>query len=90
MFDITIGCFNIYRGQGAMMSHVKPEDLLDAEDFRLWKKIQSKFQGSEVEEQVSSEDSFIEMKKETLFEAVSAHAWTHILSQLVKVSFVLT
>lgn len=73
------------RGQGAMMSHVKPEDLLDAEDFRLWKKIQSKFQGSEVEEQVSSEDSFIEMKKETLFEAVSAHAWTHILSQLVKV-----
>ena len=67
-----------------MLSHVKPEDLLDAADFRRWKKIQEKLQGSEMEEKASSIDSAIKMK-ETHFEAISAHAWTHIFSQLIKV-----
>lgn len=70
-----------------MMSHVKPEDLLDAADYRRWQKIQRKLQGTEEEEEeekLSNDGSSYNME-EAHFEACSTQAWTHILSQLVKV-----
>ena len=66
-----------------MLSHVKPEDLLDAADYRRWKKLQRNLQGSN-EEDLSLDSSSSELE-EVEFEARSAQAWTHILSQLVKV-----
>lgn len=73
----------INRGQGAMLSHVKPEDLLDAADYQRWRKIQTKLQGKD-EEELSNDGSTSKME-EAQFEATSAQAWTHILTQLVKV-----
>ena len=66
-----------------MLSHVKPEDLLDAADYRCWKKLQRNLQGSN-EEELRLDSSSSELE-EVEFEARSAQAWTHILSQLVKV-----
>ena len=66
-----------------MLSHVKPEDLLDAADYRRWKKLQRNLQGSS-EEDLHLDSSSSELE-EVEFEARSAQAWTHILSQLVKV-----
>ena len=67
-----------------MLSPVKPEDLLDAADYRRWQKIQRKLQGTEEEEKLSNDGSSYNME-EAHFEACSTQAWTHILSQLVKV-----
>jgi len=66
-----------------MLSHVKPEDLLDAADYRRWQKIQGKLQG--LEEEDLANDSGTSKMEEAEFEAVSSQAWTHILSQIVKV-----
>lgn len=66
-----------------MVSHVKPEDLLDSADYRRWQKIQSNLTG--VDEEHSPSDSGSSNLEIAQFEATSAQAWTHILSQLVKV-----
>ena len=66
-----------------MLSHVKPEDLLDDSDYRRWKKLQRNLQGSDGEDlHLDSSSSELEGVE---FEARSAQAWIHILSQLVKV-----
>ena len=67
-----------------MLSHVKPEDLLDATDYQRWQKIPRKLQGTEGDD-LPSDSSPIKME-EAQFEAKSAQAWTHILSQLIKVT----
>ena len=73
------------RAQGAMMSHVQPEDLLDYADYRRWQKIQQKFTGTNGED--SPNDSSASKLEVAQFEAVSAQAWSHILCQLVKVLY---
>ena len=67
-----------------MLSHIKPEDLLDGADYRRWQKIQRNMQGTEEEEKLSNDGSSYNME-EAYFEASSTQAWTHILLQLVKV-----
>ena len=67
-----------------MLSHVKAEDLLDLADFRLWGKVREKVLGSELKEEEPSDGSAVQIA-ETRFEAISAHAWTHVFSQLIKV-----
>ena len=67
-----------------MLSHVKAEDLLDFADFRHWRKVQEIVQSSELKEGGPREGSAVQIT-ETRFEAISAHAWTHIFSQLIKV-----
>ena len=68
-----------------MLSHVEPEDLLDSADFRRWKKVQRNLQGSADEKEVPRDRSSSTLE-EVEFEAKSAQAWTHVLSQLVKVN----
>lgn len=66
-----------------MVSHVKPEELLDYADYRRWQKIQRKLTGTDEED--SPNDSHASKLESAQYEATSAQAWTHILSQLVKV-----
>lgn len=67
------------------MAHLKPEDLLDSADYRRWQKIQRKLTGTDEEDSPNdSENSKLEIVQ---FEANSTQAWTHILSQLVKVMY---
>ena len=70
-----------------MLSHVKAEDLLDLADFRLWGKVQEKVSGSELKEEGTNDGSAVQIA-ETRFEAISAHAWTHVFSQLIKVCII--
>lgn len=71
------------RTQGAMLCHVKPEDLLDYADYRRWQKIHRKLTGTNEEDFRS--DSGASKFELAQFEAISAQAWTHILCQLIKV-----
>jgi len=73
------------RTQGAMLSHVKPEDLLDYADYRRWQKIHRKLTGTSEEDFLS--DSGASKFELAQFEAISAQAWTHILCQLIKVLY---
>lgn len=66
-----------------MVSHVNPEDLLDSADYHRWQKIQRNLTGAD-EEDSPSDSSKLEIAQ---FEATSTQAWTHILSQLVKVLY---
>ena len=68
-----------------MVSHVKAEDLLDSADYRRWKKIQRKLRSRGTDEEDSPSDSGTSKIETAQFEAISAQAWTHTLSQLVKV-----
>lgn len=71
------------RTQGAMVSHVKPEDLLDTADYIRWHKIHGKLKGMDKED--SSKERGISKLEVAQFETSSTQAWTHILLQLVKV-----
>lgn len=73
------------RTQGAMLCHVKPEDLLDYADYRRWQKIHRKLTGTSEEDFLS--DSGASKFELAQFEAISAQAWTHILCQLIKVLY---
>ena len=81
--DSLFSVFPTNRTQGAMLSHVKPEDLLDYADYRRWQKIHRKLTGTNEEDSLSDNSaSKFELAE---FEAISAQAWTHILCQLIKV-----
>ncbi|PFX34680.1 Calponin-likey domain-containing protein 2 [Stylophora pistillata] len=71
------------RTQGAMVAHVKPEDLLDTTDYIRWHKIQRKLKGMDKED--SGRERGINKLEVARFETCSTQAWTYILSQLVKV-----
>ena len=88
MFSDTDCLFFVYltnRTQGAMMSHVKPEHLLDYADYRRWQKIHRKLTGTNEEDSLS--DNSASKFELAQFEAISAQAWTHILCQLIKVLY---
>lgn len=68
-----------------MMSHVKPEHLLDYTDYRRSQKIHRKLTGTNEEDFLS--DSSASKFELAEFEAISAQAWTHILCQLIKVLY---
>ena len=68
-----------------MVSHVKPEDLLDTADYICWHKIHGKLKGMDKED--SSKERGISKLEVAQFETSSTQAWTHILLQLVKVIF---
>ena len=86
---LLLNCFLLPRTQGASVSSIKPEYLMEPSDYKQWVKLQ---QDIEIERHRSGhcdiklkteEEEAIE---EQLFEAVSKRAWTDILLQLVKVT----
>lgn len=68
-----------------MVSHVKAQDLLDTADYLRWQKIQRKLKG--MDEEYSSSERGTSKIEIAQFIAASTQAWTHILSQLVKVLY---
>ncbi|XP_078087998.1 cilia- and flagella-associated protein 47 [Mustelus asterias] len=69
------------RAQGACVAHVKPEFLLEPEEFKQWCQLQNCSQNLESIEIFSLGDE--------VFESVSKRAWTDLLLQIYKV-FVLS
>lgn len=75
------------RCQGACVASVKPEYLMDPQDYHLWKQMQSEFK-LELERKGEYEEAAkvaIETElDDDVFEAVSKRAWTDILLQILK------
>ncbi|XP_063160761.1 cilia- and flagella-associated protein 47 [Candoia aspera] len=69
------------KSQGASLSHIMPQFLLDFEDYTIWTHLQLM-----VKNQKSCEgDSYIYVLNDSVFEAVSKRAWTDVLLQIYKI-----
>ncbi|XP_072900577.1 cilia- and flagella-associated protein 47-like [Hemitrygon akajei] len=69
------------RAQGACLAHVKPEFLLEPEQFKQWYQLQHCFQNPESADIFELDDS--------VFESISKCSWCDVLLQIYKV-FVLS
>ncbi|XP_072116671.1 cilia- and flagella-associated protein 47-like [Mobula birostris] len=69
------------RAQGACLAHVKPEFLLEPEQFKQWYQLQHCFQNPESADIFELDDS--------VFESISKRSWCDVLLQIYKV-FVLS
>ncbi|KAJ7320665.1 hypothetical protein JRQ81_020176, partial [Phrynocephalus forsythii] len=69
------------KGQGASLSHVLPEFLLDFEDYKKWTQLQLMVKANTT----SPLENYIYFLDDTLFEAISKRAWTDVLLQIYKI-----
>ncbi|XP_039185523.1 cilia- and flagella-associated protein 47 [Crotalus tigris] len=69
------------KSQGASLSHIMPQFLLDFEDYMIWSHLQLilKFQKSD------EDDNYIYVLDDSIFETVSKRAWTDVLLQIYKI-----
>ncbi|XP_070587019.1 cilia- and flagella-associated protein 47-like isoform X1 [Erythrolamprus reginae] len=69
------------KSQGASLSHIMPQFLLDFEDYMIWSHLQLmlKIQKSD------GDESYIYLLDDFNFEAVSKRAWTDVLIQIYKI-----
>ncbi|KAF1525007.1 Cilia- and flagella-associated protein 47, partial [Eudyptula minor] len=72
------------QNQGAYLSHVMPEFLLEPDDYKKWIKVQS-----ELKVDVKNSDIFsnkhLFILEDSIFETMSKRAWTDVLLQVYKV-----
>ncbi|NXG79837.1 CFA47 protein, partial [Baryphthengus martii] len=68
------------RSQGACLSHVLPEFLLEPDDYKKWIKLKEYVKDSDM---LSNKHLFI--LKDSIFETISKRAWTDVLLQIYKV-----
>ena len=64
--------FLLCRNQGAVLSGVAPEDLMDYKDYLQWS---------------SKVKKYCVTKEEAEFNSSSAEAWTSVLMQVINVSY---
>ncbi|XP_044297815.1 cilia- and flagella-associated protein 47 isoform X4 [Varanus komodoensis] len=69
------------KGQGASLSHILPQFLLDFEDYKKWMSLHL----MEKVQKLNPGDSFIYVLDESLFEAMSKRSWTDVLLQIYKI-----
>ena len=69
MFSILLLAFFFARFQGAMLSSIKPEYLLNTNDFKYFRQLEN------------SEEKF----QESSFELISKKSWSTLLLQIYKV-----
>ncbi|XP_015672831.1 cilia- and flagella-associated protein 47 [Protobothrops mucrosquamatus] len=69
------------KSQGASLSHIMPQFLLDFEDYMIWSRLQLilKIQKSD------EDDNYIYVLDDSIFETVSKRAWTDVLLQIYKI-----
>ncbi|XP_060129517.1 cilia- and flagella-associated protein 47 isoform X2 [Zootoca vivipara] len=69
------------RGQGACLPHILPQFLLDFEDYKKWACLQLMVKVGSFD----SNDSYVYVLDDCLFEAMSKRAWTDVLLQIYKI-----
>ncbi|XP_062983760.1 cilia- and flagella-associated protein 47 [Elgaria multicarinata webbii] len=67
------------KSQGACLSHILPQFLLDFEDYKKWISLQL------VVKKLNPDDSCIYVLDDSVFEAMSKRAWTDVLLQIYKI-----
>ncbi|XP_077977423.1 cilia- and flagella-associated protein 47-like [Glandiceps talaboti] len=78
------------RGQGASVAFIKPEYLLEPDDYKRWVKLQENI-GAQKRERESKQRAKVDVEAvhhcldESLFESVSKRAWTDLILQILKV-----
>ncbi|NWW79211.1 CFA47 protein, partial [Climacteris rufus] len=73
------------KSQGAYLSHVLPEFLLDPEDYKLWIKMHTVLKRGSVRTSCSLSDKHFFVLEDSMFETLSKQAWTDVLLQIYKV-----
>ncbi|XP_013925799.1 PREDICTED: calponin homology domain-containing protein 2-like, partial [Thamnophis sirtalis] len=69
------------KSQGASLSHIMPQFLLDFEDYVIWSHLQLMLKIQKSDE----DESYIYVLDDSTFEAVSKRAWTDVLIQIYKI-----
>ncbi|XP_003218974.3 cilia- and flagella-associated protein 47 isoform X1 [Anolis carolinensis] len=69
------------KGQGASLSQILPEFLLDFEDYKKWTTLQFTVKA----EKNDPDDNYVYVLDDSVFEAVSKRAWTDVLLQIYKI-----
>ena len=76
------------------MSNIKPEYLMEPEDYRLWnqyqKAVKNRKRTSQGHWELNLKTEEEEAMEQQLFESVSKRAWTDVCLQLLKVHFTIT
>ncbi|NXG11522.1 CFA47 protein, partial [Sakesphorus luctuosus] len=70
------------KSQGAYLSHVMPEFLLEPEDYKIWIKVKKV---KTILKVVLFSDEHVFVLEDSTFETMSKRAWTDVLLQIYKV-----
>ncbi|XP_042314327.1 cilia- and flagella-associated protein 47 [Sceloporus undulatus] len=73
------------KGQGASLSHILPEFLLDFEDYKKWTQLQIMVKLDLKVQKYDPDDNYMYILDDYLFEAMSKRAWTDVLLQIYKI-----